>query len=821
MYDFRSVEEKWQRRWSEWGLYKTPQKPRKKFYLLEMFAYPSGDIHMGHFRNYGVGDVVWRFLRMKGYDILHPFGWDSFGLPAEQAALKHGMSPSRWTDQNIATGKRTLQKLGISYDWEREIKTSSPEYYRWTQWVFLKLYEAGLVYRDLAAVNWCPSCKTVLANEQVVGGRCWRCDSPIEKRELEQWFVRITAYAQRLLDDLEKLEGKWPSQIITMQRNWIGRSDGVELDFVLEGGTKIPVFTTRPDTIFGVTFVTVAPDAKITKRLLDLIPESRRAQVESYIKESLMRTEAERSALEHEKDGVFTGLFAENPISGDKVPVWVADYVLASYGTGAVMGVPGHDQRDFEFAKKYDLPIKVVINPPGESLDPSSMTEAYTAPGVMVNSGDFDGLPSEEGIDRVIAHSEKLGVGRRRTTYHLRDWLISRQRYWGAPIPMIHCPRCGVVPVPEEDLPVLLPPEEKVDFIPKGRSPLADVPEFVNTTCPRCGGNAKRDPDTMDTFVCSSWYYLRYTSPHDETKPFAPEEVKKWLPVDLYIGGAEHATGHLIYFRFVHKVLYDLGYIPKDVGDEPALRLFNHGMVLDEHGEVMSKSKGNVVSPMEVVEEVGVDAARVAMLFFAPPDKEILWSKSGIRGATRFLARVEKTFSHKPKTRQSPNPATLSEADLKLLKALHRTIKRVSEDTQKLQFNTAIAALMEFLNVLPRDFGGDHPLYFTVADNFTRLLAPFAPHIAEELNERLGFEGSVFTREYPTHDDALAREEEVEIGVQVNGKARGSIVVPADATQEDALARAKQNPKIAKWLEGKEIAKVVYVKGRILNIVVK
>ena len=824
MYDFAKIERKWRQKWTEQNLYITPDSPNRKFYLLEMYAYPSGDIHIGHFRNYGVGDTVWRYLRMNGYDLLHPFGWDAFGLPAEQAAIRRGLPPREWTINNIETGKKTIQKLGISYDWNREIRTCEPDYYKWTQWVFLKLHQAGLVYRDTSAVNWCPSCKTVLANEQIVGGKCWRCGSVVEKRELEQWFVKITAYAQRLLDDLKKLEGKWPQNIITMQRNWIGRSEGGEFDFPIENtDIVLPIFTTRPDTIYGVTFMSIAPDAKIMKKISKYIPSDRRGSVDEYIEIASNRTEIERSAEEREKDGVFTGLYAINPFNGEKVQIWVADYVLASYGTGAVMAVPAHDQRDFEFAKKYHIPIKVVIQPEGVNLNPDEMTEAYTDSGIMVNSGEFDGTFSTDGIEKVIEYGEQKGFGRHKVTYRLRDWLISRQRYWGAPIPVVHCEKCGAVPVPEEQLPVLLPPEDKVDFIPKGRSPLADVPEFVNTKCPKCGGPAKRDVDTMDTFVCSSWYYLRYLDPHNEEKAFSDSEAKKWLPIDLYIGGAEHATGHLIYFRFVHKVLYDLGYIPKECGDEPATRLFNHGMVLDEHGDVMSKSKGNVVSPVELIEKVGVDAARVAMLFFAPPEKEILWSESAVKGAVRFLTRVESLFGKIPESKEVPDVNSLSADELKILKAFHRTIKRVKEDTNpdRMQFNTAIAGLMEFLNILPQDFGPSHRLYFTISDNFIRLLAPFAPYLSEELNERLGFTQSVFTRDYPRYDEKLASVDEIEIGVQINGKLRGTITISVDASKDNALELASADRKISKWLEGRTIRKVIYVQGKILNIILE
>ncbi|MCD6594688.1 leucine--tRNA ligase [bacterium] len=824
MYDFAKIEQKWHRKWSEQNIYNTPDNPTKKFYLLEMYAYPSGDIHIGHFRNYGVGDTVWRYLRMNGYDLLHPFGWDAFGLPAEQAAIKHGLPPREWTIKNIETGKKTIQELGISYDWDREIRTCEPDYYKWTQWVFLKLYQAGLVYRDTSTVNWCPSCKTVLANEQIIGGKCWRCDSIVEKRELEQWFIKITDYVQRLLDDLDKLEGKWPQNIITMQRNWIGRSEGGEFDFPIDGTDIIlPIFTTRPDTIYGVTFMSVAPDAKIMKKILPYISTDRQNAIGEYIKTALNRTEIERSTESSEKDGVFTGLYAINPFDGEKVQIWVADYVLASYGTGAVMAVPAHDQRDFEFAKKYNIPIKVVIQPKNTQLNPDEMTEAYTDTGIMVNSKLFDGTFSTDGIGKVIEYASQKGIGRKKITYRLRDWLISRQRYWGAPIPMVHCDKCGTVPVPEEQLPVLLPQEDKVDFIPKGRSPLSDVPEFVDVKCPKCGGPAKRDTDTMDTFVCSSWYYLRYLDPHNEHQAFAQSEAKKWLPIDLYIGGAEHATGHLIYSRFVHKVLFDLGYIPKECGDEPAKRLFNHGMVLDEHGDVMSKSKGNVISPGKLIEKIGIDATRVAMLFFAPPEKEILWSESAVKGAVRFLTRVESLFGKSPQSKEIPDVNSLTDSEMVMLKSLHRTIKRVGEDTRpdRMQFNTAIAGLMEFLNILPQDFGPEHKLYYTVADNFVRLLAPFAPFIAEELNEKLGFDKNVFTRNYPKYNENLAKIDEIEIGVQINGKLRGTINISTDASQQTALELASSDSKISKWFEGKAIRKVIYIEGKILNIITK
>ena len=822
--NFCELEQKWQKKWQAWALQQTPDTPRKKFYLLEMFAYPSGDIHLGHFRNYGIGDVVWRTLRMKGYDLLHPFGWDAFGLPAEQAAVKHGFLPREWTRQNIQKGNSTLKRIGFSYDWQREVRTCEPDYYHWTQWIFLKLHEAGLVYRDTGMVNWCAQCGTVLANEQVIGGTCWRCHSKVVKRELLQWYVKITDYAERLLQGLDELEGQWPNGIIAMQKYWIGRSEGGEFDFTIQGtDIRIPIFTTRPDTIFGVTFMTVAPDARIMKTLLPLIPREHKHNVTAYIRESQAHSEIERTAEDREKDGVFTGLYARNPFNNERVQVWVGDYVLASYGTGAVMAVPAHDQRDFAFAKRYDIPIKVVVRPADGTLNAGDLDQAFVDHGVMTDSGEFSGLSSEKGGQAVTAHARNKGFGRPKITYRLRDWLVSRQRYWGAPIPMIHCPACGVLPVPEKDLPVRLPDIHSNTLLPKGRSPLDDQEAFIHTVCPQCGEPARRDPDTLDTFVCSSWYYLRYLSPKNPKQAFTQADAQSWLPIDLYIGGSEHACGHLLYFRFVHKVLFDLGYIPAACGDEPAKRLYNHGMVLDAHGDVMSKSKGNAVSPEVTIQEYGVDATRVAMFFFAPPHSEILWSDSGLKGATRFIRRTQQLFAQPPQSRTKPSPDELSPADRELLKLLHRTIKKVGHDMEvrHMHFNTAIAALMEFINQLPKRFGPGHPLYFTIFDNYARMLAPFAPYTGEELHERLGHQGSVFLRAYPEYDENLARLEEVQIGVQVNGKLRGTIEIAVDAGQDQALAKARADQRVQRWLEGKTQIKVIYKAGRILNIIVK
>ncbi|MDI6786753.1 MAG: leucine--tRNA ligase, partial [Planctomycetota bacterium] len=659
MYDFKSIEAKWREYWEKENIYRTPPDvtsgdspesvgAKEKFYLLEMFAYPSGDIHIGHFRNYAIGDAYYRYKRMTGAKILHPFGWDAFGLPAEEAAIKHKQHPRDWTLNNINISRTTLKNLSISYDWEREITTCLPDYYKWTQWLFLQLYKKGLAYQSDSPVNWCPSCKTVLANEQVSAlGTCWRCETAVTKRNLKQWFFRITAYAQRLLDDIAKLQ-HWPENIKAMQRNWIGRSEGTEINFQIPNlKSQISVFTTRPDTIYGVTFIAIAPEHPLVK---DLTLPQYKKQVDDYINKAVGKSEIERSAV-GEKDGVFTGSFATNPLSGEKVQLWIADYVLLHYGTGVVMGVPAHDQRDFLFAKKYNIPIRVVISPRDKDIPakagwerngivgpliPETMSEAYVDEGIMTNSGPFNGLPSGEGIKKVTEYVQMHKMGESKVYYRIKDWLISRQRYWGAPIPMIHCPKCGVVPVKESDLPVLLPEKIK-DFIPKGRSPLSDESSFINVKCYKCGTPALRDADTMDTFVCSSWYHLRYVDAHNDKEPFSKSSVNKYLPIDLYIGGSEHACGHLIYFRFITKVLYDIGCLDFD---EPAIRLFNHGMVLDEKGKVMSKSKGNVVSPAQLIDQHGVDVGRVAMFFAAPSEGEMLWSNKGLLGARRFLNRV-------------------------------------------------------------------------------------------------------------------------------------------------------------------------------------
>lgn len=815
-YPFKEIESKCQKRWEASGIYQAPEHPEKKYYMLVMYAYPSGDIHIGHFRNFIIGDTVARYRMMQGYQVLHPFGWDAFGLPAELAAIERKIHPKEWTMENIKISDTTLKRCGISFDWSREVITCEPEYYKWTQWMFLKLYEHGLAYQDIAFVNWCPDCKTVLANEQVVQGRCWRCDSVVEEKELKQWFFRITAYAERLLEGLDRLEG-WPENTKTLQRNWIGKSEGVEIDFTIEGtDQKISVFTTRPDTIYGVTFMAIAPENKLIKSLK--MDSEHKSAVEEYIRKASKKSEIDRTAV-GEKDGVFTGVYAINPLSGENVQLWVADYVLATYGTGIVMGVPAHDQRDFEFCRKYGIPIKVVIQPTDRKLLAENMEEAYTEPGTMVNSDIFNGLFSKEGIDKVNQYVVEKGLGRLKTNYKLRDWNISRQRYWGAPIPMIHCENCGVVPVNESNLPVLLPGRD-IDFRPKGRSPLSDSEEFMDVNCPKCGKKAKRDPDTMDTFVCSSWYFLRYTDAHNSKEPFSKAKAKEWLPVDKYIGGIEHACGHLLYFRFFTKFLHDIGWLEVD---EPATELFNHGMVLDKEGRVMSKSLGNVVSPVDIINKHGADTARITMYFAAPSEREILWSEEGIVGATRFLNRIYKSaqLAEGKDLKKKITIKDLSPSDLKGYRKLHQTIKKVEEDIGTLQFNTAIASMMELLNVMDGlDTEKSKVLGFCVL-KLAQILAPFAPHLSEEIWAILGNKESVFKSQWPSYDKEAIKEEKITFVVQVNGKLRATMSLPVNTPEEEAKKLALSNERVKKFIQDKKIIKSIFVPNKLINIVVK
>ena len=822
-YNFKEIEKKWQERWEKTKIYQAVDSPQKdnKFYLLVMFAYPSGDIHMGHFRNYIIGDAIARQQMIAGKDVLHPFGWDAFGLPAERAAIQRHIHPHEWTLKNISVSRSTLQKVGISFDWSREVTSCLPDYYKWTQWMFIQLYKKGLAYRKRGYINWCPEDKTVLANEQVKDGKCERCGTPVVKKNQEQWYFKITDYADRLIDGLDNLP-EWPNNVKTMQKEWIGRSYGAEIDFIIEEtGEKLPVFTTRPDTVFGVTFMAMAPEAEIINHL-HLEGEYKR-KVEQYKQKALARSEIERTALTEEKDGVFTGKYAINPFNNEKVQLWVADYVLAGYGTGAVMAVPAHDTRDFAFAKKYDIPIKVVIHPDeNSSLNSNEMGDAYTDYGPMVNSSQFNGLKGKEAIKKVTEYADQKGFGRQKVNYKLKDWSISRQRYWGCPIPIIHCDKCGTVPVPEEDLPVVLPKVE--NYMPKGRSPLADAPDYINVTCPKCGGEAKRDPDTMDTFVCSSWYYLRYTDPKNDKAPFDKQKASNWMPIDLYIGGITHATGHLIYFRFFHKFLQDIGWVDTP---EPALRLFNHGMVLDANGEVMSKSKGNVVSPVTLMDERGVDVTRLAMYFTAPSDKEVLWSNDSLTGVEKFAINkfyplIRNYRETKPDLKKYFNREDLTDTEWKLYIKLNQTIQKASDSFDKLQFNTAIAALMELIRDYDSDKIENNEFNDYLILKAIILAAPLIPHMAEEMWEKAGFTDSIFKKTgWPIYDPKAIVEDEIEIAVQVNGKLRDTVKVAVDANQDEVEKIALNSDRIQSFIAEKQIIKKIFVKGRILNLVVK
>jgi leucyl-tRNA synthetase len=842
-YDFQATEAKWRARWNELSLFKAPTTPRpgKAAYVLEMFIYPSGDIHMGHFRNYALGDACARRLMMKDMDVLHPFGFDAFGLPAENAAIKNGTHPRDWTLANIATSRATLQAMGIGYDWSREITTCLPDYYKHTQRMFLLLHERGLVYRKNAPVNWCDTCHTVLANEQVEQGNCWRCHNPVGKRQLEQWYVKITDYAQRLLDGLDTLP-EWSRSTVASQRNWIGRSEGAEIGFLalldpaVVGGSPratfagkpfalITVFTTRPDTLWGVTFISVAPESEFGRLAAKSSPNA--AAVAAYSSAAEKKSEIERTAVDREKTGVDTGWRVVHPCTNEKLPVFVADYVLATYGTGAVMGVPAHDERDFTFAKKHGVPLNVVVLPPDGSKDASTWKAAWTEPGTLTASGPFDGRRSDEAIPDIVKWLAQHGHGRAKVTFKLRDWLISRQRYWGCPIPMVHCSNCGIVPVPKEQLPVLLP-EGVTNWLPKGRSPLSDVPEFVNTKCPHCNGAAQRDVDTMDTFIDSSWYHLRYTDPHNADEPFAPAEAKKWLPIRLYIGGATHANGHCLYFRFFTKVLHDAGYL--DV-DEPVVRMYHHGMVEDAQGRTMSKSLGNVVSPIDMMRDYGADASRLAMFFFAPSDQVIRWNEEGVIGARKLVQRLFDLvgeFSDVVTAFPADVVAKPSSAAAKdVRRAAHEVVRRFDAAFDgDLALNPGVAAIYELLNAFPKRDAvaawpdGDRAAVAESIRLLVKAAAPIAPHLCEELHERLGGKGSVFRESWPAVDPTALKRDEVEIAVQVNGKIRERINVSADADDATLSAAAMAVPKVATEIAGRTPKKVIVVKGRLVNVIV-
>lgn len=821
-YDFKAIEEKWQKRWAEEDAFRvTEDAKRPKYYALEMFPYPSGNLHMGHVRNYSIGDIVSRYKVMQGYNVLHPMGWDSFGLPAENAAIKNGTPPAEWTWKNIDNMRDQLKRLGFSYDWEREAATAKPDYYKFTQWMFIQLYKHGLAYKKKSYVNWCPSCNTVLANEQVVSGKCERCKSEVGKKDLEQWFFKITDYAQRLLDDLQKLPG-WPEKVKSMQANWIGRSEGAEIKFRLDGSEEtLTVFTTRPDTIYGVTYMVMAPEHPLVEHLI--AGKAQEAECRAFIKKVQAQSEIDRSAADTEKEGVFTGTYVINPFTGDKIPLYLANYVLLDYGTGVVMAVPAHDQRDFDFAKKYQLPIKIVIQPEGQKLSSNDLTEAFAAEGIMENSGEFNGMTNIETLPKIIDYAEKNGIGTRQINFRLRDWLISRQRYWGAPIPVVYCEKCGTVTVPESELPVLLP--ENVRFTGQGKSPLSECEDFIHTSCPCCGGPAKRETDTMDTFVCSSWYYLRYCDPRNSEMPFDKAKTDYWMNVDQYIGGVEHAILHLLYARFFTKVLHDLGYLSCD---EPFENLLTQGMVLKD-GSKMSKSVGNVVSPEEIIEKYGADTARLFILFAAPPERDLEWSDTAVEGAYRFLSRVWRAVDELKEyaSAEVVNAAALTKQEKELRFAVHSSIKKVTEDIERFSFNTAISSIMEMVNALYRYKEGvssddyNNALLSETLHTLIVLLSPFVPHIAQEMWERIGHNDAVAECVWVKADAAALVVNEYEVVVQINGKVKEKIAVSADASQEEMKEQAMASEKIKTFLEGKEVVKVIAIPKKLINIVIK
>ena len=806
-YDHNEIELKWQERLRDSSLYRAdPASSAPKYYVVEMLPYPSGRLHMGHVRNYSIGDALARYMWMRGYNVQHPMGWDAFGLPAENAAIARGRHPREWTLSNIAEMKRQMHRVGFAYDWNLEITTCEPEYYRWNQWFFLKMLERGLAYRKKAMVNWCPECATVLANEQVVDGCCWRHeDTTVEQRALEQWFWKITAYADELLRDMAQLEGGWPERVLTMQRNWSGRSEGSEIDFTLERSSeKIRVFTTRVDTIYGATCVILAPEHPLSK-LLDATGRARAKE--------MIDARAQKGPGDIEKDGHFTGHYAVSPYGGDKVPIWIGNFVLMEYGTGAIMAVPAHDERDFDFCKTFGIPIRPVIRPVDGELDQDPQA-AFTDDGIVERSGEFSGLPSAEARAKMNERAEREGFGKAAITYRLKDWGISRQRYWGTPIPVIHCPACGVVPVPESDLPVVLPHD--VSFTGQGLSPLAGVASFMNVSCPKCGGAAQRESDTMDTFVDSAWYFYRYLDPHNDKAPFDSGVVAKWFPMDQYIGGVTHAILHLLYSRFFTKVMRDLGLISNG---EPAANLFTQGMVLGHDGTAMSKSKGNVVDPEEMIDKYGADTCRLFVLFAAPPEKDMPWVEQSVGGQRKFLERV-----HRFVMRNLDRAGGADEgADRRALRKLHKTIHKITEDfTNRWHFNTSIAALMELMNVLHDEEAAlSRSALDQILPSLVLMLGPFAPYLAEELWEALGQTGPVFRQTWPSYDEELAKEDAAEIVLQVNGKLRGRIFVRFGAGDEELREAALADPKVQPFLSCKQVVKVIVVPDKLVNIVVR
>ncbi len=834
-YNPEEIELKWQQYWEERELFSTSEDDRKKFYCLEMFPYPSGKIHMGHVRNYAIGDVIARYKRMRGYNVLHPMGWDAFGLPAENAAINHGVHPAKWTYENIDYMKKQLKRMGLSYDWTREIATCDPEYYKWNQWFFLKMYEMGLAYRKSSTVNWCPSCSTVLANEQVVDGGCWRCDTEVVQKELEQWFLKITAYAEELLEGCEKLTDGWPEHVIAMQKNWIGKSRGAEVDFPVQGSDdKIRIFTTRPDTLWGATFMCISPLHPMAERLVS----------DKTALEKIKSTYGEAG----EKHGLFTGHYAINPVNNERIPIYIANFVLMEYGTGAIMSVPAHDQRDFEFAKLFNLPIRTVIVPEEGSLS-EPLTEAYEEDGILVNSAQFTGMPSSRAKEAIIEFLEERGLGKAKINYRLQDWGISRQRYWGTPIPIIYCDDCGIVPVPEEELPVILP--HNVALTGTGMSPLLSSEEFLYTSCPKCGKRARRETDTMDTFVDSSWYFIRYCSKKNQ-EALDREKIKYWMPVDQYIGGVEHAVLHLLYSRFFTRVLRDIGIVDFD---EPFTNLLTQGMVCKEtlscpeHGwlfpeevkddkcikcgspvkrgrvEKMSKSKKNVIDPDYLINRYGADTSRLFSLFAAPPEKDLEWSDRGIEGTYRFINRLwNLVYEHSEPLKKIKNRAPeITGGNASLFRKTHQSIKKVTEDIERrFQFNTAIAAMMELYNEISAfkpSSDGDYTVMRFALKNLLLMLSPFAPHVAEELWSVIGEEPSIFEQSWPSWDEEAVKEEEVELVVQINGKVRAKIMIPAGLSDDEIKEKALADERVKKYTDNREIRKIILIKGRLINIV--
>jgi leucyl-tRNA synthetase len=830
-YNFREIEEKWQEYWQKEGfLQALPDSSRQKFYLLEMFPYPSGKIHMGHVRNYTIGDVYARYKLMQGFNVLHPMGFDAFGQPAENAAIKNKTEPRTWTLRCIDDMRQELKRMGFSYDWSREVSTCLPDYYKWNQWIFLKMFQKGLAYKKKANVNWCPDCETTLANEEVVDGKCWRCKNEVIQKDLEQWFLKITAYKQRLLRDLEKLT-HWPERVITMQKNWLGKSQGVEIYFRLkDSDERITVFTTRVDTIFGATYIVLAPEHPQVKGIIKGRPQER--GILEFISRVRKKTRIIRASAEIKKEGIFSGSFAINPVNNEEIPIWIADYVLMEYGTGAIMAVPAHDQRDFLFAKEYNLPMRIVIKSPGHQVtrSPEELTEAYEGGGIQINSGQFDGLPNQQAKIKIAQWMEEINIGKRQCCWRLRDWLISRQRFWGSPIPIIYCDKCGIVPVPEGDLPVELP--EEAPFTGKGGSPLGKVKSFVEIRCPKCGSPARRETDTMATFFDSSWYFLRYCSPDFKGGPFKRDEAAYWMPVDQYIGGIEHAVLHLLYSRFFTKFLKDLGLVDFD---EPFQRLLTQGMVLKD-GEVMSKSRGNIVDPDGIIKEFGADTLRLYMLFAAPPEDQMEWSQQGLAGAHRFLKRVHRLLKQvidgkKKAVGENQNKELITS----LQRKTHQTIKKVTQDLESFKFNTAIASIMELVNeiycamrlapyALPENQEHiTHDAQRRAINEAIRtvvfLLSPFVPHIAEEMWEGLGNKESILKTKWPVYDSNLIREETIIYVVQVNGRVRSKIQLPADIDEEELRKVVLSDEKIKSWIAGKAIKKFIIVPRKLVNIV--